>query len=685
MSAAAFEFPSALNLIQDGFETLAYNGTTLIFTTLETSLQGIHGTIDTIISKSVPYMGSWGLLTQEIWDSCTWTNSLYVALFLSAMFSMFGSKRLVKWPMFVICCVILVYDFIVYFSIRIAIYALETVIRVLSPSECSSAARLKKDAETYEEWLSSAQQLDALQGRVSGNLDGYNWAFLARTTYDLEQSVISHDYEGMFEALKVCTRNNVGGIMNEELYSHTHSAEPPQKIQKFVEAIVSTTDIFVDIGKDAALFKLGKQWKTRVAKMFKLAQAQYGETGLCLSGGAGFCFYSYGVVRALLDSNMLPDIISGSSGGSVVAALVCTHTNEELNEILTDEGMYDICRPFDEGWKTMIQRFIKDGSFLDPERMLAKLMDQHTRGDTTFAEAYARTGRSLNISVTVSGRGGGDPLLLNRINTPDVVIASAVLASCALPMLLKPISLLHKDPLTGDISAMNDADKYVDGSFEQDLPLQALRSNFNTKWFIVSQTEPHIVPFLFYPTGECGAPVRWRNYSGGYRGGFFLSAGEIFMKNHILFMYKFMKDLDIVPHFFGEDFGNLMIQEQMGNITLSAPLYISNYLKLFKNPTRAECCQYLLDGKKLVWQKYPMIRNRHAVHSAVKSCVEALTGKRRGRHRPMSLSPIHTSHQRAPGTTGDSDEENPKEKKNTQRLKRRRTSTRTKTPRRITR
>ena len=649
--SATFKFPSVLSLLVDGFETLAYNGTALVLTAFETSINGIHGTVDSLVSKTVPYMGTWGILTQGVWDYvralCTWWNTIYIAILFSAMFAIFGSKRLVRWPLFAICCIVLIYDFFVYFSIRLAIETLETAIRVLSPSECSNAAHRKKHAETHEEWIECAEEIDAMQGRTPARMDGYNWSFLSRTANELETAIAVQNYDGMFLALQACTRNNVGGIMNEELFSRTHSAEPPDEINRFVRAIVEATKVLSSAlapPLDEREDDIFVERRSRVVKVFKLALSQYGETALCLSGGAAFCFYSYGIARALLDFNMLPSVISGSSGGAVCAALICTHTDEELNKILTKEGMHKICQPFDESWSTMLKRYWKDGSLLDPERMMGMLREQHTRGNMTFAEAYARTGRSLNISVTASGRGGEDPLLLNRVNTPNVVIASAVLASCALPLLLKPCTLLSKDPITKKITVSNDSEKYVDGSFEQDLPIQALRSGFNAKWFVVSQTEPHIVPFIFSPTGECGVPVRWRNYSGGYRGGFFLSTAEIFMKNHILFMYKFMKDLAIIPYFFGEDFNSLMVQETGGNITLYPRLYLSSYLKLFKNPTLKECEQYLLEGKHLVWQKFPMIRNRFAVHSAVKSCIQHLAGIQhftqiQRPRRPISLSP----------------------------------------------
>lgn len=57
-------------------------------------------------------------------------------------------------------------------------------------------------------------------------------------------------------------------------------------------------------------------------------------TALCLSGGASFAWYHYGVVKALLDESLLPDVITGTSGGALVAALIATRTDNELQKLL---------------------------------------------------------------------------------------------------------------------------------------------------------------------------------------------------------------------------------------------------------------------------------------------------------------------------------------------------------------
>ena len=68
--------------------------------------------------------------------------------------------------------------------------------------------------------------------------------------------------------------------------------------------------------------------------IFKSMHQNYGRTALCLSGGASFAYYHFGVVKALLEEDLLPDVITGTSGGALVAGLIATRTNEELKELL---------------------------------------------------------------------------------------------------------------------------------------------------------------------------------------------------------------------------------------------------------------------------------------------------------------------------------------------------------------
>ena len=65
----------------------------------------------------------------------------------------------------------------------------------------------------------------------------------------------------------------------------------------------------------------------------------FGRSALLLSGGATLGLYHLGVVKCLFEYNLLPRIFSGSSAGSLMAALVCTRTDEELPVIFDPKNI----------------------------------------------------------------------------------------------------------------------------------------------------------------------------------------------------------------------------------------------------------------------------------------------------------------------------------------------------------
>lgn len=46
---------------------------------------------------------------------------------------------------------------------------------------------------------------------------------------------------------------------------------------------------------------------------------------------------SFGVIKAFLDADLLPRVVTGTSAGGLVAALLCTRTDAELKELLVPE------------------------------------------------------------------------------------------------------------------------------------------------------------------------------------------------------------------------------------------------------------------------------------------------------------------------------------------------------------
>lgn len=54
------------------------------------------------------------------------------------------------------------------------------------------------------------------------------------------------------------------------------------------------------------------------AAFFKQVSVTYGRTALCLSGGATLAYFHLGVMKALHEQELLPNIITGTSAGAMV-------------------------------------------------------------------------------------------------------------------------------------------------------------------------------------------------------------------------------------------------------------------------------------------------------------------------------------------------------------------------------
>ena len=249
--------------------------------------------------------------------------------------------------------------------------------------------------------------------------------------------------------VEACVKNNFVGVENPRLYSETYCGTK-HLAQDFVDELQASL---------AEVLSSSDLSQTEKYLFAKQLHTNFGRTALCLSGGASFAYYHFGVVRALLDASLLPDVITGTSGGALVAALVATRTNEELDKLLVPALAHRI-RACEDGFSTWSARWWRTGARFD-SLVWARRCSWFSRGSTTFREAYERTGRILNVSCVPS-----DPhtptMLTNYLTAPDCVIWSAVLASAAVPGILNPVVLMMKTP-NGSLAPYSFGHKWKDG------------------------------------------------------------------------------------------------------------------------------------------------------------------------------------------------------------------------------
>lgn len=342
-------------------------------------------------------------------------------------------------------------------------------------------------------------------------------------------------------------------------------------------------------------------------RRFEDAWQVYGRTALMLSGGATWGFHHLGVVKALFDDGVLPHILSGASTGAMIAAGICTRTDAEVAEMFADPDSIrlDGLRALSPG------RALASGACLDPDRLAQVL--RHNVGEWTFAEAWQRSGRALNISVSPT-RTRQKPRVLTHLTAPDVYVANAALASSALPGLFPPVVLLARGP-DGTSVPYVPSERWVDGSIYGDLPKLRLARLHNVNHFIVSQTNPHVVPFVGRQGQRGVAPA---------------VAGVATATARTQSAYAADIARRVAPAWSGpirqaaDRAYALVTQDYRGDIDIHPRFRPDLLRKIVSNPTREDLAVFIREGERATWPKLPMIEDQTRLGRVFRACASAL-------------------------------------------------------------
>lgn len=159
--------------------------------------------------------------------------------------------------------------------------------------------------------------------------------------------------------------------------------------------------------------------------------------GLALGGGGSRGFAHVGAIKALEETGIKPNIFSGTSAGSIVAALLAAQrTPDEIMEIMKDFKMSNASK---------ITLLVDGFATLDK---LGTKIDEILEG-----KAFSDLKHELYICASNLNTG-----TVEYINSGNV--AKAVQASCSIPILFSPVEI------NGDL--------YVDGGVLDNVPVQPL-------------------------------------------------------------------------------------------------------------------------------------------------------------------------------------------------------------------
>ncbi|KNZ50432.1 hypothetical protein VP01_442g1 [Puccinia sorghi] len=531
--------------------------------------------------------------------------------------------HLLRWPLLIVIGFASFFELLLYISVRQIVTLVEAIV---SRRAQEGGLRWKlSTAKSYEEWKQAALQLDESLGLESWKKHSsnayYDSSSVRKVIASLEQSRLKNDAEGVKDVLEVCLRANFAGIESLPLYSQTHLGT-----KTVIENYVDEVEKSINYLRETPL--IAPQEKT---SFFRRTAKNLGTSALCLSGGGtfGYCecasnspaSYHLGVIKALVEARLLPTVITGASAGSLVAALLCTRTDEELGQILVPE-LADMITGAEEPINVWLPRMIRTGARFDTviwakkvchlanavavplSKLNVKLHFQScffTMGSMTFLEAYERTGRILNVSVIPYDL-HSPTTLLNFITAPNCVIFSAILASAAVPLVMNPVVLLEKKK-DGTVRPWKFQGKHKDGSLRVDVPLESLHTYFNTSFSIVSQVNPHVHLFFFQPRGAPGQPVVHRRGQ-GWRGGFILSALEQYIKIELVKNLRVIRDLELLPAGFGgQTFTAVFLQRFEGTVTVWPQTRLKDWLNFLEDPSREDISRKIDVGQRVTWPK----------------------------------------------------------------------------------
>lgn len=356
---------------------------------------------------------------------------------------------------------------------------------MLQSRKLAQLERQMAKCETYDSWRKLALQHDELSGaqrwREVDQTRQYDYGQI-RLRLDRLRSLRSRqDYQGLLFNLNEGIHGNMGGMGRSTLYQRAKFGTK-HLIEQYIEEIDDSLRFIADLDNS----KIDVQDKM---DFFYRANICFGRSALMLSGGGVLGFYHLGVVKTLLSQGLLPRVISGASAGSLVAGVLGSHTDKELEKFFDPANVHFEA----EREASVFSRMFLGRSPQIDVGDLAKIINR-LMPDMTFQEAYEKTGRQISITVAPAETHQRSRLL-NAITSPNVYIRSAVMASCAVPGVFPPVMLMAKN-VHGEAQPYLPTRKWVDGSIADDLPSKRLSRLYSTNHYIVSMVNPIATPFL---------------------------------------------------------------------------------------------------------------------------------------------------------------------------------------------
>ena len=484
----------------------------------------------------------------------------------------------------------------------------ESIDGVVNPHQLYRIKKLKQrllKAESYDEWKHLALKIDAETG-------AQEWKYDNRSPY-FDAEVIAH-------RLSLLRRYRLAGrtldlvhILREGLsYDIANIAHP----MLFTATYVGTKKIiedYVDEVSESLLFIASAECQDFSSDekyaFFQHCQKAYGQPGIMFSGGATLGLFHTGVCKALIEQDLMPKVLSGSSAGAIMTAMLGQAKPEQMMDILNGDHFFTEAFKF-RPWREILKG---NGGIADVRFLKQFLM--RNLGDLSFEEAYQNSGLNINIAVAPY-EGSQNPRIMNTYTSPDLLVWSAVLASCAVPVLFPPVRLTSKRFDGQQTSYMADT-LWVDGSVRSDFPQEKMARLYNLNYTIACQVNPHVVPFM--QTDE----QRYRKDMLSWPERIVRRQGKVIAKGVMDFARERFGGMTQIRRLLDHGHG-VVDQRYYGDLNIIGQYSLRHYSYMLQNPRPHLFRLLQREGERATWPKISAIETHARVGKTIQHCLDDL-------------------------------------------------------------
>lgn len=460
---------------------------------------------------------------------------------------------------------------------------------MLSVSASLSLSRLERKmrlAKSYEEWKQAALKHDSISGleawkhkEKSNSYDHLN----IRTRIDMLRKLRKNEDDiGLLFALNEGIHGNQGGMGKPSLYSRAKFGTK-KLIEEYVAEIVDALEHISNLPENDDITREDK------LDFFDRASRCFGRSALMLSGAGSLGYFHLGVIKTLFEHKLLPQVISGSSAGSIFAAVLGTHSDEELSFIFSEEMLLD---PLQLNKNKRLKRLFRE----QVDAVSLSLTLEAIIPDITFQEAYEKTGRMISVTIAPIEE-HQTSRLMNAVTSPNVYVRTAVMASCAVPGVFPSVMLMAKN-VYGESQPYLPDRRWVDGAVTDDLPAKRLSRLYGVNHYIVSQANPLTLAIMkgeqYMPIPQSAKNIiRFSSHE-------LLKSGEQFSRRYL----RKLPDVGKVMNMFY----SVLAQDYKGDVNIVPSFSFVNPQKLLGQLTSDEVKKLVVEGEHSAWPLIEQIR-----------------------------------------------------------------------------